>query len=249
MEHLDAHFGQLRHLLAAESSPKVALSAQRYFPHPVNILGVANGEVMKIADDYLKVHVDLSPADRLNLTERLIAEGEYHEELMLGFALIRKVVKRNFDDELLSRFHYWLEHHISNWAQCDDLCLKVIYPYFLSRTPLITRIGSWTDSPAIWCRRAGNVALVKFIHRKIGKELYRLPLQIVFDNSLKLFDDPEPYVQKSVGWLLKASAKVHQDEVVGFIEKNVGRMQRGTLRYAIEHLVPEQRRALMAMKG
>ena len=248
MNHIEHHSNQLRHHLAQAGNPDVASSTQRFFTHQIKCLGISNGDVMTIADDYLKAHPELTPQCRLDLTERLLAKGEYHEEIMLGFALIRKVVKRHFDDGLLKRFHFWLERYVSNWAQCDDLCLKVIYPFFLSRAHLITQAANWIESESIWCRRAGNVALAKFVQRKISRDIYHLPLHIVFENSQKLLDDPEPYVQKSVGWLLKEATKYHKDAVVCFIKENMANMQRLTLRYAIERLDPSERKTILALQ-
>jgi 3-methyladenine DNA glycosylase AlkD len=58
----------------------------------------------------------------------------------------------------------------------------------------------------VWARRAGNVALVKLVRRTIRGERYELPLEVIFGNTSRLLDDPEIYVQKSVGWLLKVTA-------------------------------------------
>ena len=131
------------------------------------------------------------------------------------------------------------------WAQCDDLCLKVIYPFFLSRPHLITQIGHWADAQSPWTRRAANVALVKFIYRKIGTTVYQLPKSVVFVNCQKLLNDPDTYVQKGMGWLLKVSAVYHCSDVVDFIVKNISDLDRHTLRYAIEKLPQPQRQELM----
>jgi 3-methyladenine DNA glycosylase AlkD len=239
---------KLRAVLRSKADPALAETAQRYFPHRIDTLGVTNTEVMRIADAFVAGHADLSDKDRLALAEALICGGGPHEHVLLGFALVRKAVKRSYDDSLLKRFRYWLEHHVSNWAQCDDLCLKVIYPFFLGRPQLITSIQPWTNSKSPWVRRAANVALIKFVKRKIGKTMYELPLEVVFENTRRLLADPDTYVQKSVGWLLKATAEYHQAEVVGFIKANVGKMQRGTLRYAIEKMGEQQRKTLMALE-
>lgn len=129
---------------------------------------------------------------------------------MLGFALLHKVIRRNFDATLLDRCRFWLENVVSNWAQCADLCLKLLYP-------------------SLWARRAANVSVVKFVRRKIGRATYELPLTVIFGNSLRLLDDPEPYVQKSVGWLLKVAAQVHPWEVIDFLNVHGAGTKRETL--------------------
>ncbi|MHA7632983.1 DNA alkylation repair protein [Corallococcus sp. M7] len=238
---------ELRRTLKARSDPRLAEATRRYFPTDIRALGVPNAEVRRIADAFSKER-GLSPEDRLAVTEELLAHATHHEEVLLGFAMIRKAVGRSFNESLLDRFRYWLEHSVWNWAQCDDLCLTVMYPFFLTRTPALTRIQHWTGSRSPWCRRAANVALVKFVSRGIRSSTYMLPREVILGNAHRLLLDPEPYVQKSVGWLLKVAADHHREAVVAFIQENISGMQRDTLRYAIERLDPEQRKALLALE-
>lgn len=219
---------------------------QRYFPDGVKALGVSNADVVALANGYFAAHP--TPAEaRLEMAELMLKQATYHEEVLLGFALLHKVVRRNFDATLLDRCRSWLENVVSNWAQCDDMCLKLLYPFFLGHPDLITVTQAWLKSPSLWARRAANVSVVKFVRRKIGRDTYELPLTVVFGNSLCLIDDPEPYVQKNVGWLLKVAAQVHPREVIDFLNEHGAHMKRETLRYAIEKFDPSVRHELLAL--
>lgn len=241
----DQAAGQLREALTSLGDAGFAEAVQRYFPHRVAALGVSNAAVAGLAREYFRAHA-FSPAERLEIAELVLERARHHEEVVLGFAVVQQVVRRNFDAALLDRFRRWLETFVTNWAQCDDLCLKAIYPFFLGHPQLITSTQSWLDSSSPWARRAANVSMVKFVRRAIGGEVYELPLEVVFRNALRLIDDPEPYVQKSVGWLLKAAANEHPQEVAGFLRRNGHGMKRETLRIAIEKLEPSLRRSLLA---
>lgn len=236
----------LRATLAEGRDPAFAATLQRSFPDRVGALGVSNADVVKLANAYLAEHPS-PPEVRLEIAELLLTQALYHEEVLLGFALVHKVVKRNFDQGLLLRCRSWLENVVSNWAQCDDLCLKLIYPFLLGHPELITATQGWLDSPSLWARRAANVSVVKFVRRRIGREVYELPLPLIFGNSLRLIDDPEPYVQKSTGWLLKVAAQVHPAEVTEFLHEHGPGMPRETLRIAIEKLEPDLRRELLVV--
>lgn len=61
-----------------------------------------------------------------------------------------------------------------------------------------------------------------------------------------MLEDDDEFVQKSVGWLLKVSAKCHEDELIEFIRKNNKSMKRSTIRYAIEKLEPATRKAVLS---
>ncbi len=205
-----------------------------------------SAEVAALASRYLGANP--SPAEvRLETAEVLLHQAEFHEEVLLGFALLHTVVKRSFDVSLLDRCRSWLEDVVSNWAQCDDLCLKLLYPFLCGHPDLIISTQVWIHSPSPWARRAANVSIVKLIRRKIGPEVYELPRSVIFGNALHLLDDPDPYVQKSVGWLLKAAAQSHSCEVIDFLEEHADVMPRATFRYAIASFDPGLRHQLLAL--
>ncbi len=228
------------------STQAKAISAQRYFPHDVNCIGATASDIKSIINHFQKQHPELSAQDTLELVEQLLKRAHYNEETLLAFGLLNKFVKRHYNDDLLQRFEYWLEQYTDNWSQVDDLCIKTIYNFFLTRPHLIETTQHWANSPSSWCRRASNVVWVKFIHRKIGKDMFRLNPKLVFRNCDRLLNDPDDYVQKSIGWLLKVTAQHHQDSVIHYLEANHHQMKRSTLRYATEKLTSIQRKRLLA---
>ncbi|MFF2408099.1 DNA alkylation repair protein [Streptomyces sp. NPDC058092] len=239
---------ELRELLAHHADPAFADSMQRYFPTPVPALGVGNRAVADLAYRWVGERPDLSPADRLAIAHTLVEQSKHHEETLAGFALLHRIAKRQLGGELLDRARTWLDLHVTNWAQCDDLCLKLLYPYFLGGLDQIPRTREWLDGGP-WARRAANVAVVKFVRRRVGKEVYELPTAHVFDNCTALMSDEEFYVQKGVGWLLKVTAREHPDAVKEYLTTWHPRMRRDTFRYALEGMGADDRRALMALGG
>ncbi|MFD5836318.1 DNA alkylation repair protein [Streptomyces collinus] len=238
---------ELSQTLAAKADPDFAVRMQRYFPHEIRALGVGNAAVAEIAADYFRDRRDTPAATRLLLAEELLAHAEYHEEVLLGFAVLHKVARTGLGEELPDRCRHWLETYVSNWAQCDDMCLKLLYPFFLGHLELIPRTRSWTESASPWARRAANVAVVKFVRRKVGRTVFELPLSHVLDNCARLMHDDDTYVQKGSGWLLKVTAEVHPDEVAEFLRTWHTEMPRDTFRYAVEKMDPRLRRSLMAL--
>jgi 3-methyladenine DNA glycosylase AlkD len=238
---------ELSKTLAAKADPDFAVRMQRYFPHEIRALGVGNAAVAQIAADYFRDRRDTPAATRLLLAEELLAHAEYHEEVLLGFAVLHKVARTGLGEELPDRCLHWLETYVSNWAQCDDMCLKLLYPFFLGHLELIPRTRSWTESASPWARRAANVAVVKFVRRKVGRTVFELPLSHVLDNCVRLMHDDDTYVQKGSGWLLKVTAEVHPDEVAEFLRTWHTEMPRDTFRYAVEKMDPRLRRSLMAL--
>lgn len=242
----DAAAHELRELLVAHADPEFAPTIQRYFRAPIPALGVDNGTVAHLAYRWTSEHPALTAADRLEIADILISEQTHHEEVLIGFALLHRVAKRHLGPELLQHGGRWLNLHVSNWAQCDDLCLKLLYPFFLGHLEEIPRTQAWLhDGP--WARRAANVSVVKFVHRKVGKITYSLPLDHIFKNCTALLRDDEHYVQMSVGWLLKVAAQNHPEAVEEFLRTWHQQMRRTTFRYALEAMPPQKRSDLMAL--
>ena len=233
-------------LLKAGTEQK-AEKIRHYFPEGIVTSGAMAGDVTTIIKAFHTQNADLSPDTVLAISEAILKNAYHSEEIMVAFGLLNKLVKRNYDDDLLSRFEFWLEHYASNWGHVDDLCIKTIYQFFLSRTHLIASIQPWSTSSVSWCRRASNVAWVKFIKRPIGSQIYYLDTSLVFENCNRLLFDGDVFVQKSVGWLLKVTSLHHQTEVLDYLRANAQVMQRPTLRYALEKVDKASRLSIMSL--
>ena len=158
----------------------------------------------------------------------------------MASALVAKVA-RGLDDKdgrLLKRLQVWLERYVSNWAQCDDLCTKPLYVYLQRRPQLLERIHDWGTLPGPWCRRASNVALIKFVGRSPDVDQ-----ALVFANCERLLGDADPYVQKGVGWMLKVLSQYELQAVHDFLHRHLARIKRSTLRYAIEKMPRDVQRS------
>ncbi len=242
------HILRLKRDLSDISTPAKATSAQRYFPHQVNCIGATAADIKSIIKNFQTQHPELDAHHTLDLVEQLLKTAHYNEETLLAFGLLNKFVKRHYRDNLLQRFEYWLEHYTTNWSQVDDLCIKTIYNFFLGRPHLIESTQHWAHSSSSWCRRASNVVWVKFIRRKIGKEVFQLNPELVFRNCDILLNDSDDYVQKSTGWLLKASSQHHPQAVIDYLTAHHQQLPRTTLRYAIEKLPTGTRQDLLSLR-
>ncbi len=216
-------------------------SLRRYFPESTQtLLGVSNTEVIKLAGVAFAQHRGLTAEDWLARAERFAQDHTYHEYFIMASALVAKVA-RGLDDKdgrLLKRLQVWLERYVSNWAQCDDLCIKPLYVYLQRRPQLLERIHDWGTLPGPWCRRASNVALIKFVGRSPDVDQ-----ALVFANCERLLGDADPYVQKGVGWMLKVLSQYELQAVHDFLHRHLARIKRSTLRYAIEKMPRDVQRS------
>ncbi len=246
MKKLETYQQEITTSLTNISTEEKATASRRYFPCGINCIGANATDIKLIIANFHRNNTELSADEVLKVTEYLLKTAHYSEEVLIAFGLINKFVKNNFQDDLLLRFKYWLEHYINNWAQVDDLCIKTIYQFLMARPHLIEDTQHWAHSQVSWCRRASNVVWVKFIKRKIGKSVYCLNKKLIFKKCDLLIQDDDYFVQKSVGWLLKVTAVQHEQDVINYLEKNHTKMTRATIRYAIEKMHIDTRKTLLA---
>ncbi len=245
MEKHEIFINRIKRDLKKASTAEKAESMRRYFPDGINCIGATAPDLKIIVNNFQSDYAELTAIEMLSLTENILKKAEYSEEILVAYQLINKFVKNNYDDDLLLRFEYWLENYSTNWALVDDLCIKTIYLFLLTRPYLIENTQHWAHSEVSWCRRASNVVWVKFVKRRIGNSVYYLDKELVFKNCDLLIGDEDVYVQKSVGWLLKATSLQHESEVVEYIRRNFEKMERTTISYALEKMDANNRRDLL----
>ncbi len=187
MNQLDKYLLEIKHHLKSISTPEKAEASRRYFPHGIHCIGANASDIKFVISDFQTNNPNLTAIQMLAVTEHLLKHAEYSEEVMVAFGLINKFVKHNFDENLLLRFEFWLKNYATNWSLVDDLCIKTIYSFFMTRPELITNTQHWAHSNVSWCRRASNVVWVKFVKRKMGKSTYSLDKNLIFKNCNILY--------------------------------------------------------------
>ncbi len=129
---------------------------------------------------------------------------------------------------------------VNNWDIVDSSAEFIIGPHeqHTDRTLLF----KLARSDNIWQRRVG--ILSAFCYVKQGDPTTTLQLAEL------LLHDTQDLIQKAVGWQLREVGKRGGRELLlAFLDNHAHNMPRTTLRYAIEHLSPEQKRRYMALKA
>lgn len=88
-------------------------------------------------------------------------------------------------------------------------------------------------------RRASAVTLVMPVRRGSF-------LNDVFEIADLLLLDDDDLVRKGYGWMLKEASRLHQQEVYDYVVKHKAVMPRVALRYAIELMPQDMRKAAMS---
>jgi 3-methyladenine DNA glycosylase AlkD len=227
---------QIRSELLAVADPAVQASSQRYFKDPIKSYGVKGALVHKISRESFQQIKGKTKTEILELCEELWQSG-YIEEAGIA-CLWTQYIYKQYEPEDFEVFERWIGRYVDNWATCDTLCNHPVGTLIEMYPHLLPRLKEFARSENRWMRRASAVSLI--IPARKG-----LFLDDILEIADILLPDKEDMVQKGYGWMLKAASQAHQKEVFDYVMKHRSVMPRTALRYAIEKMPVEMRRAAM----
>ena len=208
-----------------------------YFKMDVsNYLGVRLPLVRKIANKHFKEVSHLDIDDVVNICDELL-KTKIYEHKVIAFHWSYKY-KKQFKSKHFKIFEGWLKTYVDDWSDCDDLCTHS-FGFFLYTFPeFIPRVKRWRVSKNRWLRRASAVVLIYSAKR--GRHLSE-----ILETASTLLKDDDDLIQKGYGWMLKETSKSFEKEVFEYVMENKAEMPRTALRYAIEKMSPEYKKAAM----
>ena len=233
----NAVLSDVRRDLKRNATKKARESGRTFFKEEVTLYGVTAARLRTVSKRHFKTIENLPKKQVLALCEALW-RGKYLEE---GFIACEwsYALRKSYTPADFKVFERWVHRYVNNWASCDSLCnhtvgtLIEMYPEFLPKLKI------WALSRNRWVRRASAVSLI--VPARKG-----LFLKEIFEIADILLMDPDDMVQKGYGWMLKVASKPHLREVFDYVQRNKAVMPRTALRYAIEHMPEDMRKAAMA---
>lgn len=177
----------------------------------------------------------------LSLDEvKKLIQSKIHEYRLAAVIMLANRFKKADEAERAKLYDFYLrmldEGYINNWDIVDSSAEYVVGEYLWGKS--LAPIYSLVKSEDIWHRRVAVLSTFAFI--KKGDPLPTLEI------AEKLLHDPHDLIQKAVGWMLREVGKrIDREPLIDFLEKHSKTMPRTMLRYAIEHLSPEQRKYFM----
>jgi 3-methyladenine DNA glycosylase AlkD len=208
------------------------------YGHGDRMIGVKLSTIRGILKPYLRAGLPLPEL------EQALA-GPVHEHRLAILCLLadrasRSLKPRTADpQELAAIYELYLRStaYINNWDLVDCSAPQIVGGYLLDkpRDPLYTLIRS----NELWERRIALVATQRLIGEGQTADTYKLAAEVL--------DDREDLVHKASGWMLREAGKrVSEEELRAFLDQYASQMPRTMLRYAIERLDPDSRKAYLA---
>lgn len=197
-------------------------------------VGVRMGQVFDLA----KTFIDMP----LGEIEALLG-SEVHEARAGAVSIMAKQAgrKETAADQRQALFDLYVRRHdrINNW-DLVDLGAKFVVGAYLADKPrdLLYRLARSGD---LWEKRTAIIATLHFVSR--GE------LDDTFALAQILVGDDHDLTHKAVGGLLREAGKKDLGRLTAFLERHAATMPRTMLRYAIEHLAPDERARFMGMRS
>lgn len=134
------------------------------------------------------------------------------------------------------RFYLANTRRINNWDLVDASCRHILGEHL--RTNPRTILDKLCCSKSLWERRIAMVSTMTLVWAGELDDALRI--------AEALLPDPHDLTHKAVGWVLREAGIKDRKRLVAFLKTHYTRIPRTTLRYAIEHFPPDQRKNLLA---
>lgn len=218
------------------------LADQRVAEHSARFFKCGAGEYGE-GDRFLGIRV---PVLRKKVTKYRAApeaatismlKSTYHEERLFAVLLLVEQYKRGDAAKKDRIYEIYLEHraYVNNWDLVDSSAHKIIGPHLKHKSRRV--LYELAASPSLWDRRIAMLATYHYIQ------------QDNFGDALKLAailrNDEHDLIHKAVGWMLREIGKHDIQVAENFLRANYKEMPRTMLRYAIEKLPTERRKAYL----
>ncbi len=173
---------------------------------------------------------DLTLAD----AESLLKSKLHEERLIALLILVKKFTTSEIFNQKSKIYKFYLSHtkYINNWDLVDLSAQNIVGEYLIDKNRSV--LYKLAKSKNLWERRIAILATLTFIKNRDPKDSLAI--------AKILLSDRHDLIHKAVGWMLREIGKrCNEKTLTDFLDKNVLKMPRTTLRYAIERL-PEKNR-------
>ena len=197
-------------------------------------IGVRMGHIFSVAKELM----DMSLAEIETLLESPIHEVRVGAVSVMDWQARSRGTTAERRREL---FDLYIRRHdrINAWDLVDRSAIWVVGEYLRDKPRDILYRLARSSNP--WERRTAILSTAAFIRRG--------DLDDTFAIAELLRDDGHDLVHKAVGWMLREAGKVDERRLRAYLDTHAAAMPRVMLRYAIEKLDPDIRKAYLGRQA
>jgi len=211
--------------------PTWALKSRRFFKTGKGEYS-ADDEFIGISMPTLRAEVNQRYPLSLPTTQVLLRSSAHEIRL---FALLMMVHSYERDENQQKWVNAYLANldYVNNWDLVDCSAYKILGPHLLDKDKSI--LFELAESPSLWRRRVAMITTLHFI------KCYHV--QTTIELLDQLINDKEDLIHKACGWMLREIGQKNPTVFRQYLNSHYQRMPRTQLRYAIEKLTVDERRA------
>jgi 3-methyladenine DNA glycosylase AlkD len=169
--------------------------------------------------------------------------SKWHDDRLMALIILVYQYKKADEPGKKAIYDFYLSHTagVNNWDLVDSSAEHIVGPYLADRPEKMDVLRKLAASDDLWERRIAMLSTFAYI--KQGSATDALTIAEL------LLHDRHDLIHKAVGWMLREIGKrVDRSALLQFLDAHAATMPRTTLRYAVEHLSPEQRTYYMGRK-
>lgn len=173
----------------------------------------------------------------------ILLSDKIHELRLIGLTvLVEKYQKAKTDKERKIIYDFYIKHRAAanNWDLVDLSVYKIMGDYLVRYPKERTILYKFIKSKNMWERRLAMVSTMAFIRQGESEDVLKL--------AEALLDDKEDLMHKASGWMLREFGKRDEKKLCQFLDKNIKKMPRTMLRYAIERFEENKRQKYLKIK-
>ncbi len=218
-------------------SPAKAKTSQWFFKTEKGQYGYGDIFVGLTVPEMKKVSKTFKDID-LNEVQKLL-NSKIHEERFIGLTIMDLKFSKSDAKGKKSIIDLYIKNtkNVNNWDLVDTSAYSLLGEYFLDKKRDI--LYKFSKSKSLWERRIAIVATYTFIKNADYKDTLEI--------SKNLLSDKEDLIHKAVGWMLREVGKKDAKLLKTFLVKNIKKLPRTTLRYAIERFTVVERKKFLNM--
>lgn len=225
--------------LRRAGTPERAAQERAYLKSSIEHYGVTVPVGSALAKEFARSHPDLDHDDLRALVEALWLVPVF-ERRRVAVELLELFVDRLGPADL-PLLELWLRES-GTWALVDEIAPSVVGPLVVLHPELGAVLDRWAVDDDFWLRRAAMLALLLPLRRG-GGDFERFARY-----ADPLLEDPEFFIRKAIGWILRDTAKRRPDLVYAWLLPRAARASGVTIREAVKPLSDEQREAILAAR-
>lgn len=193
-------------------------------------IGITVPDQRKIANRY--IDIDLKEVKKL-------LDSKIHEHRLTALLILVEKFKRRRKHKLVT-FYVKSLYRVNNWDLVDLSAHYILGEWiFIHPTKRhFDLLYKLARSKNVWHRRVAILSLFAFVRKGKTKEMIKM--------CQFLLNDPHELIHKAMGWMLREVGKKSPKELRGFLNRNITKIPRTTLRYAIERFPEEERKSYLS---